>query len=130
MSLSHSRGRCTTTPRMAMGTRETDQPQLWIVASDLTASPRHPFYPRLNAILDAHGFDRFVEERCRRSPPGSWAVQVWRAASISGCCSSGTSKASTPSVASHRVPPIGWPSAVLLRQRDHGPEAGHYNRRR
>lgn len=66
MSLSHSRGRCTTTRRMAMGTRETDQPQLWIVASDLTASPRHPFYARLNAILDAHGFDRFVEERCRR----------------------------------------------------------------
>jgi transposase len=53
-------------PRMAMGTRETDQPPLWIAASDLPASPGHPFYARLNAILDAHGFDRFVEERCRR----------------------------------------------------------------
>ena len=49
-----------------MGTRETDQPPLWIAASDLPASPAHPFYARLNAILDAHAFDRFVEEQCRR----------------------------------------------------------------
>jgi len=48
-----------------MGTRETDQPPLWIAASDLPASPGHPFYVRLNAILDAHGFDRFVEDLCR-----------------------------------------------------------------
>jgi transposase len=53
-------------PRMSMGTRETDQPPLWIAASDLPASPGHPFYERLNAILDAHGFDRFVEAQCRR----------------------------------------------------------------
>ena len=51
---------------MAMGTRETDQPPLWIAASDLPASPGHPFYTRVNAILDAHGFDRFVEDRCRQ----------------------------------------------------------------
>jgi transposase len=49
-----------------MGTRETDQPPLWIAASDLPASPGHPFYARLNAILDAHDFDRFVEGQCRR----------------------------------------------------------------
>ena len=48
-----------------MGTRETDQSPLWIAASDLPASPGHPFYTRLNAILDAHGFDRFVEDQCR-----------------------------------------------------------------
>jgi transposase len=53
-------------PRMSMGTRETDQSPLWIAASDLPASPGHPFYVRLNAILDAHGFDRFVEDQCRR----------------------------------------------------------------
>jgi transposase len=39
---------------------------LWIAASDLPASPGHPFYARVNAILDAHGFDRFVEGLCRR----------------------------------------------------------------
>ena len=48
-----------------MGTRETDQPPLWIAASDLPASPGHPFYVRLNAVLDAHGFDRFAEDQCR-----------------------------------------------------------------
>lgn len=48
-----------------MGTRETDQPPLWIAASDLPASPGHPFYVRLNAVLDAHGFDEFAEDQCR-----------------------------------------------------------------
>jgi transposase len=50
---------------MSMGTRVTDQPPLWIAASDLPASPGHPFYERLNALLDAHGFDRFAEDQCR-----------------------------------------------------------------
>jgi transposase len=52
--------------RMSMGTRETDQPPLWIAASDLPASPGHPFYSGLTAVLDAQGFDRFVEDQCRR----------------------------------------------------------------
>jgi transposase len=51
---------------MSMGMRETDQRPLWIAASDLPTSPGHPFYERVNAILDAHGFDRFVEGVCRR----------------------------------------------------------------
>jgi len=51
---------------MSMGTREPDQSPLWIAASDLAASPAHPFYARLNAILDAHGFDQFVETQCRQ----------------------------------------------------------------
>src|SRR6202163_1298212 len=50
---------------MSMGTRDTDQPPLWIAASDLPVSPGHPFYARLNAVLDAHGFDRFAEDQCR-----------------------------------------------------------------
>src|SRR5438552_9274004 len=53
-------------PRMAMGTRKTEQPPLWVATSDLPSSPGHPFYTRLNAILDAEGFDRFVEDQCRR----------------------------------------------------------------
>src|SRR3989454_4583377 len=52
--------------RMSMRTRETAQPPLWIATSDLPASPGHPFYARLNAVLDAHSFDRFVEGQCRR----------------------------------------------------------------
>src|SRR5437016_3212709 len=53
-------------PRMAMGTRENDQTPLWVSTSDLPSSPGHPFYTRLNAILEADGFDRFVEDQCRR----------------------------------------------------------------
>src|SRR5436190_9489554 len=53
-------------PHMSMSTRETDQPPLWIAASELPASPAHPFYARLTAVLDAHGFDRFVEDQCRQ----------------------------------------------------------------
>jgi transposase len=37
---------------------------LWIAASDLPVSPGHPFYTRLNALLDADGFDAFVEAAC------------------------------------------------------------------
>jgi transposase len=51
---------------MAMGTRDDEQPPLWIATSDLPVSPGHPFYVRLNQILDAAGFDRFVEDRCRQ----------------------------------------------------------------
>jgi transposase len=49
-----------------MGTRESDQPPLWIAASDLPVSPGHPFYTRLNAVLDADSFDAFAEDQCRR----------------------------------------------------------------
>jgi transposase len=51
---------------MAMGIREGEQSSLWVATSDLPASPGHPFYARLNAVLEAHDFDRFVEDRCRR----------------------------------------------------------------
>ena len=50
---------------MAMGTREKEQASLRVATSDLPMSPGHPFYTRLNALLDAHGFDRFVEDLCR-----------------------------------------------------------------
>ena len=49
-----------------MGTRETDQPALWVAASDLPTSPGHPFYARLTTLLDGHDFDRFVEGLCHR----------------------------------------------------------------
>ena len=38
---------------------------MWIATTELPMSPGHPFYVRLNEILDAAGFDRFVEEQCR-----------------------------------------------------------------
>jgi transposase len=50
---------------MAMGKRKSEQAPLWIPTNELPVSPGHPFYVRLNEILDAAGFDWFVEEQCR-----------------------------------------------------------------
>jgi len=49
---------------MAMGRREGEQPSMWVATQKLAQSPGHVFYDRLNEVLDAGGFDRFVEERC------------------------------------------------------------------
>ena len=48
-----------------MGTRQDEQSAFWVATDDLPKSPGHPFYTRLNALLDADGFDRFVEGKCR-----------------------------------------------------------------
>ncbi len=50
---------------MAMGKRKSEQAPIWIPTTELPVSPGHPFYVRLNAILDEAGFDRFAEEQCR-----------------------------------------------------------------
>src|SRR5713101_4002791 len=50
---------------MAMGKRKSQQAPIWIPTTDLPVSPGHPFYVRLNAILDEAGFDRFAEEQCQ-----------------------------------------------------------------
>jgi transposase len=50
---------------MAMGKRTSEQAPIWIPTTALPVSPGHPFYVRLNAILDAAGFDRFAEEQCQ-----------------------------------------------------------------
>ena len=53
---------------MAMGTRKQQERQedLWIAAAELPRTTGHPFYERLNELLEETGFDSFVEERCRR----------------------------------------------------------------
>ena len=51
---------------MAMGTRQSEQGSLWVAIAELPKSPGHPFYTRLNALLDAEDFDRFVEGQCAR----------------------------------------------------------------
>jgi transposase len=51
---------------MAMGTRQSEQGLLWVATAELPKSPGHPFYTRLNALLDADDFDGFVEGRCAR----------------------------------------------------------------
>ena len=48
-----------------MGTRKQRERQepLWY-RSELPEAPGHPFYKRLNEVLEREGFDRFCEERC------------------------------------------------------------------
>ncbi len=52
---------------MAMGTRRRRQRQeeLWY-CRDLVEAPGHPFYRRLNEVLDQAGFDEFCETRGRK----------------------------------------------------------------
>jgi hypothetical protein len=52
---------------MAMGTRkqcERQEPPWY--RSELPEAPGHPFYKRLNEVLEVSSFDRFCEERCCR----------------------------------------------------------------
>jgi transposase len=51
---------------MAMGRRKTKQGSLWVASGDLPRSPGHPFYVRLNAVLDEAQFDVFVEGLCQK----------------------------------------------------------------
>ena len=51
---------------MAMGTKRTRdrQASLSVATEDLQRSAGHPFYERLNRVLDNRGFDVFVEGQC------------------------------------------------------------------
>jgi len=51
-----------------MGKREHQQTQesLWIAHTELAAAPGHPFYQKLNELLDTERFDGFVERLCAR----------------------------------------------------------------
>lgn len=53
---------------MAMGTRKhrQRQEQLWVMHTELATGPGHPFYRRLNELLDGERFDEFCEGECAR----------------------------------------------------------------
>ena len=42
------------------------QASMWVATEDLPKSTGHPFYARLNRVLDDGGFDAFVEEKCAK----------------------------------------------------------------
>ena len=46
--------------------RRARQPTMWVANADLPRSAGHPFYARLNHVLDEAGFDAFVEEQCAK----------------------------------------------------------------
>jgi len=53
---------------MAMGRRKRRQRQkpLWVATADLPKTAAHPFYRRLNELLEQHGFDAFAEQCCEK----------------------------------------------------------------
>jgi transposase len=53
---------------MGMGTRKARrrQEELWITHTELVSGPGHPFYQRLNQLLDTERFDEFCELECAR----------------------------------------------------------------
>src|SRR6266436_1641292 len=53
---------------MAVGTRKQREKQegLWIAHTELASAPGHPFYQKLNELLEAEHFDQFVESRCAK----------------------------------------------------------------
>src|SRR5258708_27996049 len=51
---------------MALGKRRQKQTCLWVEASQLQARERHPFYSRVNEILDGAKFDTYAERLCRK----------------------------------------------------------------
>ena len=67
-----------------MGTRKhrQRQEQLWVTHTELATGPGHPFYTRLNELLDQEKFDEFAEAECARfyadrngrpsMPPGTY----------------------------------------------------------
>lgn len=42
------------------------QEELWIDRRELANGPGHPFYGKLNEVLDADGFDEFAESQCAK----------------------------------------------------------------
>ena len=46
--------------------RQSKQASMWVATQDLPRTAAHPFYARLNQILDQHDFDGFVQGICRR----------------------------------------------------------------
>jgi transposase len=67
---------------MAMGTRHGRQrtEDLWIPTAELAKPAGHPFYERLNRLLEEHDFDSFVEDKCR----GFYATQRGRPGLVPG----------------------------------------------
>jgi hypothetical protein len=72
---------------MAMGKRRPHamQTSMWVATQDLPRSAAHPFYTRLNQVLETHDFDGYVEGSASASTRTT-AGRAWRPTATSGCC--------------------------------------------
>ena len=71
-----------------MGTTRDDgsQQSMWVSAADLPRGGGHPFYERLNRILEAAGFDAFVEGLCAQFYVAKMGRPSLAPGAISACC--------------------------------------------
>ncbi len=51
---------------MAMGRKKPKQQGLWVSAEEMPRTAAHPYYGKVNEVLSEGGFDRAVEQLCRR----------------------------------------------------------------
>jgi transposase len=51
---------------MAMGRKKPKQQGLWVSAEEMPRTAAHPYYGKVNEVLSEGGFDRKVEQLCRR----------------------------------------------------------------
>lgn len=52
------------------------QDEIWIAHTELARSPGHPFYERLNEVLESAGFDEFADAALDRPGHASGGVHV------------------------------------------------------
>jgi len=89
-----------------MGTRKQREKQedIWIAHTELAVAPGHPFYQRLNELLEAEGFDEFVEGRCGKF----YAEKYGRPSACTRpaqCPRNAAAPASPPAARQSRAPP-------------------------
>jgi hypothetical protein len=74
--------------------RQAKPASMWVATQDLPRGAAHPFYTRLNQILDTHEFDGHVEGLCQRFyaddgrpglPPGRYFRLLHRLFRRAGC---------------------------------------------
>src|SRR5664279_2583229 len=51
---------------MAMGRRKSKQSELWVTTEEITKPASHPFYAKVNEVLDECRFDLKAEQLCKR----------------------------------------------------------------
>jgi len=80
---------------------------MWVATADLPRSAGHPFYERLNQVLDDARFDAVVEAQCAPFYADGMG-RPWPPTGTSGCCCSATSKAWPPrSLQRRAAAPVG-----------------------
>jgi hypothetical protein len=101
---------------MAMGTRKQREKQedIWIAHTELPSAPGHPFYQRLNELLEAEKFDESMEGRCAKSYAAKYGRPSLPRGSASGRCCWATAAGNYCGVkGTLRLPPTGELSLEL-----------------